>query len=314
MQDGILVVARDEREVSVLKELQKRAAANGAKAEWVDEKGIKTIEPHAAGLAALLAPEAASFDPKSYVAALAEDAKASGSLVSLDEEVLGLEESGARVSVRTPSRTLETALFLNAGGLHADRLARMLGVGKGYRVIPFRGDYYELVPGRRELTRTHIYPAPDPQFPFLGPHFSRTFDGRVIVGPGAAIALGRETYERVDLHAGDFMSMVGDAAFWKMLLSPRFLQLSRREWKKALFKDALAEDGRRLVPELRNEDLVYSHAGIRAQVVDDEGRLVDDLLTDETPRSFHVLNAVSPALTCSLPFADRIAETVLKKV
>ncbi|MBI4375250.1 MAG: L-2-hydroxyglutarate oxidase [Elusimicrobia bacterium] len=307
VQDGILVVARTEPEIAVLKTLLERAKANGAKAEWVDEKGITQIEPHARGLAGLLAPEAASFDSKGYVAALGEEIRSKGAEISLGEQITGLKETARHVEITTSRRVLQCGFFLGAGGLQADRIAQMMGLCRDYRIIPFRGDYYELTPQRRHLTRAHIYPAPDPQFPFLGPHFSRTFDGRVLVGPGAAIALSRESYGRFSFNLDDLRQMAGDRAFWRMLLSPRFLDLARREWRKAVFKRSLVRDARRLVPELRAADVRYSHAGIRAQMIGSDGRLVDDMLIEQTPRSRHVLNAVSPALTCSLPFSSYIA-------
>ena len=314
VEDGILVVARTDAEMSTVRELHRRGTENGARVEVIDTDDLVKLEPHAVGVGALYAPEGASFDSRQFVLALADEAKSLGAQVHLREPVSFLTETAGGVTVTTSKRTLQAKLLINAAGLHADRFAQMLGRGCGFQIIPFKGEYYELISERRQLVRSHIYSAPDLNFPFLGVHFSRTIDGRVIVGPGALLAGGRECYSRFQVDLGDCGKMAAFKGFWKMLGSPNMRELTVREWKKSLFKGAVVNEGQQLLPELKHADLVRGSCGIRAQLVSDEGQLVDDLTMDETDRSIHILNAVSPALTCSLPFADHVAELAERKL
>jgi L-2-hydroxyglutarate oxidase len=314
IEDGILVVAKDEAELSVLNELQSRGSQNGAVVEIIDEERLKQLEPHAAGIGALLAPEGASFDSRGYVLALAHDAHDLGVEFHFSEPVLGLDESSAFVEVHTTERTIRARVLVCAAGLHADRLAHKLGLGLRYQMVPFRGEYHELVPQRRSLVRSHLYPAPNLQFPFLGVHLSRTYDGRVLVGPGAVLAMGRESYDKSVVNLKDVFDMARRMGFWKLFRNKEFRQMARREWKKSLFASEVAREAQQLLPELRQEDLIPARAGIRAQLVSSDGALVDDLTIEQSPRSIHVLNAVSPALTCSLPFADHLCELVQAKL
>jgi (S)-2-hydroxyglutarate dehydrogenase len=324
---GILVVARTEGEREVLAELYRRAQANGTAARMLDERGLREVEPHAAGIEALQAQEGASFDARAYVHALAADAVRAGAEFLYDTRVLAIEDPGlgpsltpevdpdppARprgegdlVVVRTSKGPLAARALVNAAGLHADRLAALLA--KDIRVIPFRGYYAELRPDRRDLVRSHIYAAPDLQFPFLGVHLSRRVDGRVIVGPGAMLAFGREAYRFHQVQPGDLGSVLSWPGFYRMLVRPEFRRLIVSEVAKSLRLESIREEASLLVPALKPGDLVQSYAGNRAQLVSRDGRLVDDLVVRETPRAVHVLNAVSPGLTCSLPFGEHLAE------
>jgi L-2-hydroxyglutarate oxidase len=189
-----------------------------------------------------------------------------------------------------------------------------MGVGRGLRVLPFRGEYYDLPDDRRDLVRSHVYPAPDPAFPFLGVHLSRRTDGRVSIGPGAILSAGREVYEGFLGSRRDMLDTFGFPGFWRMVASARFRRQAAREWKKSLSRRAVWEEARRLVPDLREQDLGNRWCGIRAQVVSSSGRLIDDLHVEETSGSIHVLNAVSPALTCALPFAEETVGRILRKL
>jgi (S)-2-hydroxyglutarate dehydrogenase len=314
VEDGILVVARTPEEEATLGTLLERGIANGATVRLVGREEMRTIEPEVAGIAALHAPEGASLDARNYVLALAEDARSLGATLSCGDAVCALAETGGAVEVRTARESIKARIFVNCGGLHADRLAARMGVGAGYRIVPFRGYYSELVENQRSRVQAHIYPCPDLAFPFLGVHLSRTFDGHVLVGPGAALALGREAYGTFGVNLGDSVDLVRRAGFWRLVGSQRFRALVRSEWRKSVSRGAVAAEASELVPGIRREHLVPYRAGIRAQLVGRDGRLVDDLVVEETPRSVHVLNAVSPALTCSLPFAERLAEQTLGKL
>jgi L-2-hydroxyglutarate oxidase len=315
VEDGILVLARDSAEEATLEVLRQRAEQNGAEVRHISRSELAEREPEATATAALLAPRGASFDSRSYVLALAEDARQSGVEVRTNQTVRELSEEDDRVRIGTGSRSLDARLVINCAGLHADRIAQQLGVGRDLRIVPFLGFYSELIPERRGLVRSHLYPAPDLEFPFLGVHLSRTFDGRVLVGPGSSLALGREAYERGAINAMNLVDLVDTftyPGFLRLLGKPRFRQLVRQEWKKSVSRRAVAEEARHLLPAIRDEDLTAGRGGIRAQLVDMAGNLVDDLRIERTARSIHVLNAVSPALTCSLPFADHLANLALE--
>lgn len=336
---GILVVARTEAECATLAELERRARANGVAATMLDSAGIHEREPAASGLAALHAPEAVSVDAAAYVAALARDFTAAGGTLRCGARVVGIDDptlarlpsgpKGGRgsqddggaeaarsqapdawVTLDTTAGRIRTRRLVNAGGLFADRLAGPLC--PDMRIIPFRGAYAQLVAPRRELVRSHIYAAPDLEFPFLGVHLSHRTDGRVLVGPGAMVAFGREAYTLARWRGRDLRDMLGYRGFWKMLGDPRMRHLVRREVAKSLSLQAVWREAQRLVPGLRPADLTRAYAGNRAQMVDRDGRLVDDIVVRTTGAAVHVLNAVSPGLTCSLPFGEALARQVLE--
>src|SRR5438046_2714557 len=311
---GILVVARTEPERAVLAELHQRGTGNGVDVRMLDAEGIRAAEPHAVGIEALQAREAGSFDARAYVHALAGDAVRAGAQILYDTRVLRIEDASLRdpaagagdITLRTSKGPVTARVAVNAAGLYADMLAGALA--PDMRVIPFRGYYAELAPARRNLVRSHIYPAPDLNFPFLGVHLSRRTDGRVIVGPGAMLAFGREAYRLAQVQPRDLLSTLVWPGFYRMMVQPRFRALVRSELMKSLFLAPVAAEARLLIPELRAGDLVRSYAGNRAQAVSRSGELVDDIVVRRSGRTVHVLNAVSPGLTCSLPFGRYLAE------
>ena len=301
---GILVVARDGPEESVLAELARRAEGNGVAIELLGPAEIRQHEPNATGTAALWAKEAMSFDARGYVHALVGDAVGAGASFLFDRRVERIDAGKNGVVVHTDKDAVRGRVVVNAAGLYADRLAR----AHDLRVIPFRGYYAELVPARRDLVRSHIYAAPDLNFPFLGVHLSRRTDGRVIVGPGAMWAFGREAYSFWSLRGGGLVRAVTWPGFWRMMIKPEFRRLIRSEVAKSLSLKAIADEARRLVPALRSGDLVRSFAGNRAQLVARDGSLVEDIVVRATGDAIHVLNVVSPGLTCSLPFGRYLAD------
>lgn len=312
-QHGILVVARTEPERAVLAELSRRAKANGVATRMLDETGIREVEPEAAGIEALQATEGASFDARTFVHLLTGDAIAAGARFLYDTRALAIHDpsldgghDSAPIRISTSKGPLEAGAVVNCAGLFADRLAAQLA--PDLRIVPFRGYYAELRPGRSDLVRSHIYAAPDLAFPFLGVHLSRRTDGRVIVGPGAMLAFGREAYRFHEVNARDMLSTVGWPGFWRMLVRRDVRSLMRSEVAKSLSLKAIWKEASLLVRRLEPTDLVRSYAGNRAQVVDRAGRLVEDIVVRETARAVHVLNAVSPGLTCSLPFGEYLAE------
>ncbi|WP_096390228.1 L-2-hydroxyglutarate oxidase [Halopenitus persicus] len=312
---GVLVVATTDREEAYLDELAAQAEANGVEYELLDSQAaIRDHEPHAAGQAALYAPEAASVDSQQYVYTLGREIQQAGVELYLGHEVSAIHRSGTGYRIRTSNSDVEADFLVNAAGLHADTLAHQVGVGEDYQVIPFRGEYYELVPEKTELCRTMIYPTPDPELPFLGVHYTRRTDGKVIVGPNAVLAFGREAYENTDVDPGELYETLSYEGFRKLIASRTMLSVAAAELNKSYRKRAFTKASQRLVPEVRGEDLHKSYAGIRAQLVSADGELVKDPLSIETDDAVHVLNAVSPGLTCSLPYGEHVADQLAAKV
>lgn len=312
---GVLVVARNDREEAHLETVQARATENGVETEFLrDADAIAEHEPHATGQAALYAPEAASIDSQQYVYSLARDLADRGVDLYTGTRVDGVRRDLDGFRLDTTSGELRAGYVVNAAGLHADHVAAEFGVGEGLKVVPFRGEYYEVVPGRRHLCETMIYPTPDPDLPFLGVHFTRRTDGKVIVGPNAVLAFGREAYRNTDVNPRELAETLGYRGFRRLMADPKMLKVGWDELNKSYRKGKFVEAARRLVPEVRAEDFTKSYAGIRAQLVSEDGDLVKDPLFEHAGDSTHVLNAVSPGLTCSLPFGDHLSDAVLENL
>jgi L-2-hydroxyglutarate oxidase LhgO len=309
---GVLVVARSPEEERRLADLQERAEANGVDTELLDEASLREREPHAAGRAALYCADAASVDSQQYVYSLAGDAKNAGADFYMGHRVTDARRTDGGLELETDKGALTARFLVNAAGLYADELANALGVGGGYRIVPFRGEYYELTPDRRDLVNSMIYPTPDPELPFLGVHYTRRADGKVIVGPNAVLAFGREAYRNTEFDLRELAETLSYRGFWKLLADRAMIRVAWEELNKSYRKDRFVEAARRLLPAARTEDFVRSYAGVRAQLVSGDGELVMDPRIVEAERSVHVLNAASPGLTSSLPFGERVAETVLE--
>jgi len=303
-EGGILIVARREGELAVIEELKSRADANGVDASIVDEDGIRELEPHAVGIQALHAPQGASFDAAAYVRQLMQDTEQAGASVN------GNRSTGVRIE--TSRGPVHAAAVVNCAGLHADRVAGT--IAHDVRVIPFRGYYAELRPERRHLVQSHVYSAPDLTFPFLGVHASRWPDGRVLIGPGAMLAFGREAYRLQDFDAYDLATTLAWPGFRTLMATPQLRRLIKTEVKKSLSLKAIWDEAHLLIPDLEPGDLVRSIAGNRAQMVSRDGKMVGDILVRETDHAVHVLNAVSPGLTCSLPFGEYLAGRAVEKL
>lgn len=310
---GVVVVATDRAEARRLDDLAAQAEANGVEARVIDTEELHELEPHADGVAALHAPGAASIDSEAYVQALALAAREAGVTRYMNAPVWDIEPSGGGYRLNSGIGDVECSYLVNAAGLGADRLAHALDIGTEFQIIPFRGEYRELVPGKRELCRSMIYPTPDPDLPFLGVHFTRRTDGRVLVGPNAVLAMGREAYGRYDLNVRDLLEIFGFGGFWRLIAKPQMLRVAGAELHKTYRLQRFVAAAQKLVPELDPGDVVDSYAGVRAQLVSADGTLVNDPLFVDGDRSTHVLNAVSPGLTCSLPFGDYLASRVMTR-
>ncbi|NEA23318.1 L-2-hydroxyglutarate oxidase [Actinomadura bangladeshensis] len=304
---GKVVVARDASELAALDEIERRATANGVPGlRRLGGDGLREIEPHAAGVAALHSPTTAIVDFPAVARAFADDVAEGGGRVRLGFEVVRIGRSGDRVTVASPDEELVFDRLVVCAGLQSDRVARLAGDSPAPAIIPFRGEYYRLVPSRTDLVRGLIYPVPDPRYPFLGVHFTRRVDGGVDVGPNAVLALAREGYRRRDVRPADL---------WETVRWPGFRHLARRHWRtgaKELYgsavKRAFVAEARGFVPVLAAADVVAAPAGVRAQAVDPDGSLVDDFRIGRVGPVVTVRNAPSPAATSSLAIAEHVVE------
>jgi L-2-hydroxyglutarate oxidase LhgO len=305
LECGKLVVARDERELAPLAEIERRATANGVPGlRRVDAAGIREIEPHARGVAALHSPHTAIADFAGVARAFADDVRTAGGQLRLGFEVTAIEKSTV---ISATGEELSFDQVIVCAGLQTDRVSRLAGDEAGPAIVPFRGEYYKLAPGRTDLVRGLIYPVPDPRYPFLGIHLTRRVDGSVDVGPNAVLALSREGYRR---------SAVVPADLWETLRWPGFRRLARRHWRTgarelygSLSTRAFVAAARSYVPELTVRDVVRAGSGVRAQAVDADGTMVDDFRVNQIGPVVTIRNAPSPAATSSLAIAEHI-ETV----
>jgi (S)-2-hydroxyglutarate dehydrogenase len=308
---GKLIVATEERELPLLENLFERGEANGLEVERLSPEQAREIELHVNCLAALRVPSTGITHYRAVARQYAEVCRADGAEILFDTEVIGADDRGPVTIITTSEGEICTRFVVNCGGLHSDRIARRSGVEPGAQIVPFRGEYYELTPEKRDLVSGLIYPVPNPAFPFLGVHFTRMIDGSVHAGPNAVLAYHREAYEKCSfpLHRfpdlGETMTFAG---FWK--LAARHWDEGCREMYRSLSKAAFVRSLQKLVPEVTECDLVPCAAGIRAQALRPDGTLVDDFLFVRGRHSLHVCNAPSPAATASLEIGKAIVEQI----
>lgn len=304
---GKVVVATRPEELKPLEVLEERGRANGlAGVRRLAVEEIRELEPHVAGIAGLWVPQTGIIDFKEVSSKLAGLIRQGGGDIRTRHRVsaIGPDEQGLTIRCGNGAE-IRTRYLINCAGLQSDRIARMAGVNPGVRIIPFRGEYYELKPERHGLVRNLIYPVPDPRFPFLGVHFTRMVHGGVEAGPNAVLAFRREGYTRDAFSLRDSCELAGYGGFWKM--AAKYWKMGAGEFYRSFSKPAFVKALQRLMPELRAEDLVPGGAGVRAQAVAPDGGLVDDFRIERAVRMIHVLNAPSPAATSSLSIGAEIA-------
>lgn len=306
---GKVIVATSEAQFTALNNIFERGRQNGVTCELIDRDRLLELEPHAAGLRAIHVPETGIVDYPGVCYKLAELLTEQGAQIRLDTAVTGLNQATDFVDVVTANDRIQAAQVVNCAGLYSDRIARMSGQKLAEKIVPFRGEYYVLKPEAEHLCRTLIYPVPDPEFPFLGVHFTRMIEGGVECGPNAVLALAREGYTWGTINPRDLLDS---------LTYPGFLKLAFRYWKtglgeiqRSLFKAAFVKALQKLVPDIRSEHLVPAPAGVRAQALAPEGKLVDDFLILRNERVLNVCNAPSPAATASLNIGRQIAEQLV---
>ena len=307
---GKVIVATKESELSRMQNLYERGIANGLNVKKLSAAELKTLEPHAAGIAGIHVPSTGIVDFVGVCQKLAELIRALGGELRLGTRVQAIHADNQDALVETSKDTLATRFIINCAGLYSDRIARLAGAKPLVRIVPFRGEYYELRPERRHLVRNLIYPVPDPQFPFLGVHFTRMIDGSVHAGPNAVLSLKREGYRRTSFNLRDFLDTMSYPGFWR--LAAKHTLSGIEEIHRSFSKKAFVHSLQRLIPEIRGEDLSPGQAGVRAQALHVSGELVDDFLIIQGPNSLHVCNAPSPAATASLEIGRFVARRVLE--
>jgi L-2-hydroxyglutarate oxidase len=304
---GKVVIATREEQLGVLDELQRRGETNGLTGlRRLRPEEIRELEPHATGIAGLFVPQTGIVDYTRVTEAYADEVRQKGGEILLGAPVRRIVRDGNGMVLETGGREVRCRALINCAGLQSDRLARMAGAEPGVRIVPFRGEYYEVVPERRALVRNLIYPVPDPEFPFLGVHFTRKIGGGVEAGPNAVLAFKREGYTKWSFSARDSFDALASGGFWRMARSYWRMGIGEfwRSWNKRAFVRALQA----LMPEISSADLAPGGAGVRAQALDPDGKLVDDFRIVETERQIHVLNAPSPAATASIAIGEGIAD------
>jgi L-2-hydroxyglutarate oxidase len=307
---GKLIVATSPAEIPALQELERRGRANGLDdLRRVDGPAIEQWEPAASGVAALWVPVTGVVDFRVVCRSLADDLRQSGGEVRTYVRVEGLRISEAEVVAESDRGSCRGKRLINCGGLQSDRIARMAGLEPQLRILPFRGEYYRLREARRHLVRGLIYPVPDPRFPFLGVHFTRTIEDSVLVGPNAVPALSRHGYRRSSFSLRDTAEMASYPGTWR--LARRLWRSGAGEIRRALSMREFLEGARRLVPALEEGDFEPAPSGVRAQAVGRGGELIDDFVFAQHGRTLHVLNAPSPAATAALAIGREIANRAL---
>jgi L-2-hydroxyglutarate oxidase len=305
---GKVIVATSESELPRLNSLYERGLANGLNIRKLGPGEVQGFEPHVHCTAGIHVPETGIVDFVGVCQKLRELIESHGGELRLGTKVNGIRTKEREAVLQTTKEDISTRLIINCGGLHSDRVAILAGAKPEARIVPFRGEYYELKPERRFLVRNLIYPVPDPQFPFLGVHFTRMIGGGVHAGPNAVLSLKREGYRRTSFDFHDFVNTMTYPGFWRLVR--KHARSGLEEIYRSLSKKAFTRSLQKLIPEIREEDLLPAESGVRAQAVRSDGALVDDFLIVKRSFGLHICNAPSPAATASLEIGCVIAEQV----
>ena len=310
---GKLVVATSAGELPALAELERRGTANGLHGlQRLTAEEMRRVEPHVAGIAGLRVPDTGIVDYKAVAATYGRKIAAAGGQVRTTTRFLGCTREPDGLAAETTAGPIRAKLLVNCAGLQSDRVAKLCGVDPGVQIVPFRGEYYELKPRAEHLCRHLIYPVPDPTLPFLGVHFTRMIGGGVECGPNAVLAFRREGYRLTDVSRHDLWELARYAGFWRM--ARKFWRTGLGEMYRSFSRRAFWHALRGLIPAVKFGDLVRAEAGVRAQAVGPDGKLVDDFFIRQAERMIHVLNAPSPAATASISIGRSIADMALKEL
>lgn len=309
---GKVVVATMESELPALDKLEERGRANGLEGlrRLRDAKEIQEYEPHASGIAGLFVPQTGIIDYTAVTKEYAKIVQREGGEVRTRSRVTAIKRMGDEIILETKTGEVRCRNLINCAGLQSDRVARMAGVDPKVQIIPFRGEYYEVVKDREHLVKNLIYPVPDARFPFLGVHFTRMIQGGVEAGPNAVLSFKREGYTRSSISIPDMAQYGFYLGFWRMAF--KYWKMAIGEFYRSYSKKAFVKALQRLLPDLRDEDVHPSGAGVRAQALSPTGQLLDDFSIVEAPNMVHVLNAPSPAATASISIGKSIAAMAQK--
>ncbi len=303
---GKVIVATDEKELPRLSTIFEHGQANGLSGlKMLSAEEVREYEPNCRAVRAIHVPETGIVDYRQVVAKMAEVLQQRGARIVTGAGVTAIRRQGSGLVLETAQGPVEAKHLVNCAGLHSDRVAALMGVTPEVRIIPFRGEYYMLRPERRSIVRGLIYPVPDPEFPFLGVHFTRTIHGDVEAGPNAVLAFAREGYTLGTVRPGEFLDTLGYAGFWHM--ARKYWRVGAYEIYRSASKAAFVRSLQKLVPSIAAADLERGGAGVRAQAVGPDGSLVDDFKISVTAGAVHVVNAPSPGATASLAIGRHVA-------
>ena len=309
---GKIVVATSSGEIPALTMLEERGRANGLIGiKRLSASEIKEYEPHASGIDGLFVPQTGIVDYVAVTNKYADLIREKGGEIKTDSKLTSVKKDGSDLVLLTEHEEYRTKFIVNCGGLQSDRIAKLFGVDPKLQIIPFRGEYYQLKKEKQYLVKNLIYPVPDPQFPFLGVHFTRMINGGVEAGPNAVLAFKREGYKKTDFSFRDILEMKLYPGFWKM--AAKYYKMGFHEFRRSFSKELFVKSLQKLIPEIQYDDIEVGGAGVRAQALERDGKLADDFRIVEAERMVHVLNAPSPAATASLSIGKTISEMVIKR-
>lgn len=305
---GKLIVACQEKELPLLENLYQRGLNNGIPVKKVSAEEVKEIEPYVSCLAAIRVPTAGIVDYKQVAQKYVEIFINKGGKIKFKTKVIKIISQSSESILITNQGDITTKYLINCGGLYSDRIAKLGGVDPKMKIIPFRGEYYELKPEKRYLVKHLIYPVPNPDFPFLGVHFTRLIDGNIHAGPNAVLSLKREGYKKTDFDLGEFAEIATYLGLWKLV--GKYYAEGIEEIIRSFSKAAFVRSLQTLIPEVQADDIIPSPAGVRAQALKNDGKLVEDFLIIPAENALHVCNAPSPAATASLEIGKAICEQI----
>ena len=310
---GKVIVAISETELPRLTSIYERGIANGlVKIRYIDKDELKELEPHAYGIKAIHVPYTGIIDYKEVSHKYAELIRKAGGEIKFSEKVVKINDSGSRIEIATQNSSFNTKVFINCCGLQSDEVAGLTEKKIDTRIIPFRGEYYKIKPERRYLVKNLIYPVPDPAFPFLGVHFTRMTSGEVEAGPNAVLSFKKEGYKKTSFSLKDSFKTFTWKGFYS--IASKYYKTGFGEFKRSFSKKAFVKALQKMMPEITADDLIAGGAGVRAQAISIEGKLIDDFLIHDSGRIVNVLNAPSPAATSSLAIGQAIAEKIINKL
>ncbi len=309
---GKVIVATKQEELSLLDNLYQRGLQNELAIQKIGVDELKEIEPHVNGLGAIRVPQAGIVNYRQVSEKFAEIILKQGGDILLNTKVEKMHEESDRVIIETNRGTLRASMVINCAGLHSDRVAKAAGYKTDMKILPFRGEYFKLVPEKRYLVKHLIYPVLNPEFPFLGVHFTRMISGEVDAGPNAVLSFKREGYKKTDFNAKDLMESLSFPGLWKM--AGKFAKEGLDEYIRSFSKKQFTKSLQELIPEIQEDDLIPAPAGVRAQALKSDGNMVDDFHIIMGKRTIHVCNAPSPAATASIEIGKEVVNRIPEQV